>query len=249
MSDMTSTDSPSADAPAAGTGPDRAATMDVVVRAVVATAAWGVVHSLLASEAAKRAAARLVGEREARTWYRVAFNTQAVLTTAALTVYLWRHRGETAYELHGPARAAVRLGQLAAVGYVLWAATNVGLGELSGFRHVAARLAGDALPPIPAGQGPTVAGQPGVVASGPFAHSRNPLNMATVPVLWLAPKASVARVAFNAAATVYLVVGSWHAERMQVARRRAEMDAYRQSGVPFFLPRLGGGAREAGPTG
>lgn len=249
MHDTPSSISSPPDTPSRRLEPGGAATSDVVVRAVLATAAWGLLHSLLASESAKRAAARLVGEREARTWYRVAFNAQAVLTTATLTVYLWRHRGETAYELHGPAKAAVRLGQLAAVGYVLWAATKVGLGELSGFRHVAARLAGDALPPIPAGQGPTVAGQPGVVASGPFAHSRNPLNMATVAVLWLAPKASVARVAFNAAATVYLVVGSWHAERMQVARRRAEMDAYRQSGVPFFLPRLGGGAREGGPTG
>lgn len=224
--------------PAPGEEPGVAA---IAARAVAATLAWGLLHSLLASARAKQVAARVAGERDARAFYRVAYNAQAIVTFGALTVYLARHRGRTAYAVTGAAAVAMRVAQLGALALFAQAVREVGVGELSGFRHLGARLEGAVPPPMPVGQGPTVSGEAGVRTGGPFAWTRNPLNLLTVPILWLSPRASVARVAFNVAATVYVVAGSWHSERMQLAARPQAVGPYRASGVPFFLPRAPGG--------
>jgi protein-S-isoprenylcysteine O-methyltransferase Ste14 len=44
--------------------------------------------------------------------------------------------------------------------------------------------------------------------------------------------------AFNAAATVYLIIGSKHEESRLREAYGESYDAYRESGVPFYLPRV-----------
>ncbi len=48
---------------------------------------------------------------------------------------------------------------------------------------------------------------------------------------------TVRLLAFNAVATLYLVVGSIHEERRLLAAYGPAYAAYRRSGVPFYLPR------------
>jgi hypothetical protein len=186
----------------------------------------------------KRRAARAVGERTARGWYRVAYNAQAIVTTAALGAYVWRHRGPVLYEAHGAARPLVRGAQAVALATFLRALYDGGIGDLSGTRPVADWLAGRPLRPVPDGQGPVEddAGRP--APRGLSLHTRNPANAFIVPALWVAPRVRAGWAGMSAVFTAYAVAGSLHGERMMRARWGDAYAAYQQSGVPFLLPRL-----------
>jgi hypothetical protein len=208
------------------------------LRTAAAALVWGAVHSALASHAAKRRAARAVGERAARGWYRAAYNAQAVATTAALGAYVWRHRGPVVYEARGAARPAVIAAQALAIAAFLRALYDGGLGDLSGVRPLAAWGAGGPLRPVPDGQGPVEDDQGRPAPRGLSLHTRNPSNFFIVPVLWIAPRVRAGWAGMSAALTAYAVAGSWHGERMMLARWGRPYAAYRASGVPFLVPRL-----------
>jgi hypothetical protein len=207
------------------------------LRTAAAAAAWAALHSLFASHAAKRRAARAVGERTARGWYRVAYNAQAAATTAALGAYVWRHRGPVLYEARGPARLLARGAQAVAAAAFLRALYDGGIGDLSGARPAADWLAGRPLRPVPDGQGPVEddAGRP--APRGLSLHTRNPANAFIVPVLWVAPRVRAGWAGMAAVFTAYSVAGSWHGERMMRARWGEAFAAYQRSGVPFLVPR------------
>ena len=210
------------------------------LRIVAATVAFAVVHSVLASRAAKQRAERALGERARAGWYRAFYNAQAVATSAALLAYgrslpdrtLWRARGATAMLL--------RAGQLAGLAWGAWAARTVGIGAMSGASSAMAWARGDGVVPRePEAQGPAPSSAPGdggVQARGPFAWSRHPLNWAPVPVLWLDPHMTANLAAFNAVATLYLVAGSWHEETRLRAAYGAAYETFRRSGVAFWWP-------------
>jgi len=208
------------------------------LRAAAATVAWAAVHSLFASHAAKRRAERAAGARLARGWYRVAYNAQAVATTAALGAYVWRHRGPVVYEARGRVRPLVVAAQAVAVAAFLRALYDGGLGDLTGVRPARAWLRGEPLRPIPDGQGPpeSDAGLPAPRGLG--RHTRNPANTFIVPALWIAPRVRAGWAGMSAVFTAYAVAGSWHGERMMRARWGDAFAAYQQSGVPFFVPRV-----------
>src|SRR5437588_841547 len=73
-------------------------------------------------------------------------------------------------------------------------------------------------------------------AIGPFAWSRHPLNFAPLPILWLWPRMTTSLLAFNTAATIYLVVGSLHEEARLREAFGDDYVAYLDSGVPFYVP-------------
>jgi hypothetical protein len=58
---------------------------------------------------------------------------------------------------------------------------------------------------------------------------------------------TVKLLAFNLAATVYLIVGSWHEEARLRAAYGRPYERYRDSGTPFYWPRLGQRLRPAQP--
>jgi hypothetical protein len=224
-----------------GMRPDASATPEPAARAALrtalATVAWAALHSALASHAAKRRAARVAGERTARGWYRIAYNAQAVATTAALGAYVWRHRGPVVYEAHGSVRLLVRGAQAAAVATFLRALYDGGIGDLSGARPLAAWLAGRPLRPVPDGQGPLEGDDGRPAPRGLSFHTRNPANAFIVPVLWVAPRVRAGWAGMSAVFTAYSVAGSWHAERMMRARWGDAFAEYQRSGVPFLVPR------------
>jgi protein-S-isoprenylcysteine O-methyltransferase Ste14 len=212
-------------------------------RVLGATAAFALVHSLLASRRTKAAVRRAVGERAYDGAYRPLYNAQAVGTFAALVVYARRQPDRPLYEIRGPLAALMRAGQLAAAGYAAWAVGTVGLPTFAGAPGLVAWLRGDpALPPAPEAQGP--AAEPGgpVRVAGPFTTSRHPLNLAFNAILLLQPRVTANFAAFTALSTAYLVAGSWHEETRLAAWAGRGYEAYRGSGVPFYVPGVGRGA-------
>lgn len=205
---------------------------------VGATVGYAALHSLLASRAAKAAASRTVGERRRNALYRPMFNLQATAGFAALAWYMRRWPNCELYNIRGPAAWFMRATQAACLGVGFLAARQIGLKRVLGWSSMSALLAGHReVVPEPEAQGPVYDPEQGMMlATGPFEHSRHPLNFVPIPILWLNPRMTTNLAAFAAVATLYFIVGSVHEEhRLQQAYGQA-YEHYRQSGVPFFLP-------------
>jgi hypothetical protein len=209
-------------------------------RIVGATVLFALVHSALASRAAKEAATRLLGARARDGWYRAFYNAQAVATTGALVAWAMRQPDRTLYRVRGPLAVLMRAGQLAGLAFGAAAVREVGLARMAGVTSVTAWARDEAdVPAEPEAQGPAPDASGSLRTRGPFAVVRHPLNLMPLPVLWLNPVMTVNLAAGSALATLYLVLGSRHEEARLLARHGAEYEAYRQSGVPFYLPRVG----------
>ena len=209
-------------------------------RIVAATALFALVHSALASRAAKAAATRLLGERARDGWYRAFYNAQAVATTGALVAWGMRQPDRTLYRVRGPLALLLRAGQLAGLAFGAAAVREVGLARMAGVTSATAwaRDAAD-VPPEPEAQGPAPDASGRLRTRGPFAVVRHPLNLMPLPVLWLNPVMTANLAAGSALATLYFVLGSRHEEARLLARHGDAYAAYQRSGVPFYLPRVG----------
>ncbi len=205
-------------------------------KVMAATAAFGVVHSALASRAAKRGAARTFGERNRNGLYRVFYIGQSLVTFGMLAAYIRRQQSRELYRVEGPLAFLMHAAQAGAIAYATAAAGQVGVRRILGLESLTAWLGDGPVPPEPEAQGPALDAEGRAHALGPFAWSRHPLNFAPVPVFWLWPRMTTSLLAFSAAATAYLVVGSWHEEARLRAAFGDAYDAYRDSGVPFYVP-------------
>ncbi|MCU0627516.1 MAG: hypothetical protein MUF21_13675 [Gemmatimonadaceae bacterium] len=208
------------------------------LRVLAATAAFALVHSALASRRAKALARTALGERASDGWYRAAYNVHAVVSFTALAWWARRLPDRTLWEAHGPWRALLHAAQLGGLALGTLAARDVGYARIAGVASVRAWLRGDArVPPAPEAQGPAPDDDGEFRARGPFRASRHPLNVAPLPVLWCMPRMTVNLATFNAAATLYLVLGSRHEEARLRAAHGDAYERYRRSGIPFYLPR------------
>lgn len=205
------------------------------VRVAALLAGYGVLHSALASRRAKDLTARLASPRTRNGLYRPFFIVQSLVTALVLLRRFARLPDRTLYHVPRPWSWLLRVGQAAGVGLTLWAAGAVGFARISGAAPLARFLAGRPTPPEPEAQGPRAAADGGMLANGPFRHTRHPANWGPIPVFWLCPRMTVNRLTLAALATAYLVLGSVHEEmRLRAAYGRA-YSRYRRD-VPFLLP-------------
>ncbi len=213
-------------------------------KVMAATAAFGVVHSVLASRTAKRAAARSFGERNRNGLYRVFYIGQSLMTIGMLAAYIRRQPSRELYRVEGPLALLMHAVQAGALVYATSAAGQVGLRRITGLENFLAWLGDSPVPPKPEAQGPALDEEGLRHDAGPFAWSRHPLNFAPLPIFWLWPRMTTNLLAFNTAATIYLVVGSLHEEARLREAYGDGYDAYRQRGVPFYLPVPRGNSQE-----
>lgn len=209
-----------------------------MLKTAAAVAAFGLLHSLLASRTAKREAARLVGERNRDGLYRLFYNTQSAVTTGLLVAYAARQPGRELYQVSGGPRVLMHAGQVACLGMMTAAVRELGFGEISGLANAADWAAGRRVRPEPEAQGPAVGGETRLRTGGPYRLCRHPLNFWAVPLIWLSPRMTTTLAAFNAAATVYLVWGSAREDERLAERFGAAYERYRGE-VPFFVPMPG----------
>lgn len=214
-----------------------------MLQMVLATTLFGVVHSVLAGTWAKGQADELFGERAVNGLYRPVYIALTTVLLGLLVWYIWRRPSREVYHVRGPFAWVMRAGQAAALAYAAWALYHVGLDFMVGWDNLVAWWRGaDVVPPMPDGQGPVPEGDGTMRATGPFAHTRHPLNLFIPVFLWLMPRMTTGRLAFNLVATAYAVLGSIHLEAHLV---ETYGEAYRhyQRQVPFFVP-----GTEAGPV-
>jgi methanethiol S-methyltransferase len=201
-----------------------------------ATALYAAVHSVLASRAAKQATTRVFGERKRNAFYRPFYLAQAVISFGALAWYVRRQPTRTVWDIHGPARAAMRAGQLASLGWACWAAYEIGLARVFGVRSLLAYQGGDhRVPPEPEAQGP--AERDGrMYVRGPFRWSRHPLNFAPLPIFWLNPTMTTRLLTFTVVSSAYFVIGSLHEEHRLNRAYGGRYREYVSSGRSFLIP-------------
>ena len=208
--------------------------MRPALHVALATAAFGAVHSLLASSRVKDAvAARVPFGREL---YRAAYNAQAVATFGALVWFIVRRPKRTLYRVRGPAAGLLRLGQCGGIAFAIAAARATGIITLSGLDNVMAVFAGTERKPVPAAQGPEADERGALRIRGPFQLVRHPLNLAPLAPFWLTPHMTSRRLAFNIVATAYLVLGSFHEEQRLRRQYGEAYERYERGEVPFYLP-------------
>lgn len=211
--------------------------MREIWKAGIATVAFGLVHSAVATSRAKELAARKLGDRHRDGLYRPFYIAQSFVTFGVLGAYLLSLPRRELYRVDGPVAVAMRSGQAAGLAWAFLAARAVGIGSISGLRNLVVWARGGDPGPEPEAQGPAPDATGGMRVAGPFRYSRHPLNLSPLPVFWLQPVMTTRMLGFSAVATLYLVAGSAHEERRL---ERAYGDRYREyldDGPPFYVPR------------
>jgi methanethiol S-methyltransferase len=205
------------------------------LRVMLATGIFAALHSGLASQAAKSAACNLFGTRHRNGLYRVAFIGQSFVSFAALTWYIRRQPGKTLYHASAIPAAALRSAQLASLCVATLATREVGFRRITGLQSFAQWRQDSEVEPEPEAQGPSQE-QRELRITGPFKWSRHPLNFWPLGILWLNPRMTTKILAFDVAASIYLILGSIHEEaRLKNAYREGYIE-YQRNGVPFYFP-------------
>jgi hypothetical protein len=217
-----------------------------MIKTGAATAAYGLVHSALSGRAAKRGAARLLGDRAAGGLYRAFFQAQSFATLAALVTYIRSLPDVELYRAGGLTAVALRGGQAAALAWAGWSVAEIGLNRFAGLDGLAALASGaPEVPPPAEGHGPEPGEDGTLRVAGPFRQSRHPVHLAFPLLTWLQPRMTTNLLAYNVVASVYFVVGAAREEaRLRQVHGPAYGD-YQRSGVPFYLPSVAAGPKIA----
>ena len=210
-----------------------------VWRTVCGFAAWGLVHSLLATHTVKAFAAAKLGEPRRNGLYRISYNAVAVITLLALAVYIRRLPDRRLYRIHLPWRVITGLLRVGLLGVAARAALEVGVGPFSGMSAAMSYLLKGTAAYEPEAQGPSM-GAAGLRTGGPFRLVRHPLNASATAMVWLTPEMTVVRLTIAVLTLAYALLGSKIEEGRLLATYGEAYRHYQESGVPFFVPALMG---------
>ena len=197
---------------------------------------YGLVHSLLASDVAKRTFARLFGERTRAGVYRPFYNAQAVVTTAGTAWAFLRLRDRPLYRVKAPLSFALHAVQLFGAALLLSALNVTGLHRIIGLPQLWAYLRGQHPQREYEAQGPPPQALENPRRRGPFLWIRHPENLAFVLILWALPTMTVNRLTLAILTTLYSVVGSWHEDFRLEGAYGESFRRYRRQ-TPMLVPR------------
>lgn len=186
---------------------------------LAAIAAYGLVHSWLASPAAKALAQRLFGEPALR-FYRLAYNLFAVISFLPILAILAGDTGRMLYTIPWP-----------------WTLLTLAIQALAGL----ALLAGVAQTGLMSFLGLTQALQSTpeekatrLQTGGLYRWARHPLYTAGLVIIWLTPVMTTNVLIFNLGLTLYLIIGAKFEER-KLLREYGEAYRQYQQHTPMFL--------------
>jgi protein-S-isoprenylcysteine O-methyltransferase Ste14 len=178
----------------------------------------------------------VIGERERNALYRPFYLVQSFVTLGALAWYVRRQPTRVLWDVRGPGRWAMRAGQVASLGWAVWAASEIGLGRVFGVTSLTAYARRDRhVPKEPEAQGPAER-EGRMYVEGPFRWSRHPLNFAPIPIFWLNPTMTTRLLTFTIASTAYFFLGSLHEEHRLKQAYGEPYRHYLESGRPFLIP-------------
>ena len=180
------------------------------------------VHSHLADPAFKSWARRAIGPAF-DSWQRLAYNLLALIMILPFLFILLFLPGKTLYMVSAPSNYLLALGQLLLVAAMLMTLRQTGAASFLGLSQIGNRGRKDDVN--------------GLVTTGFYSRTRNPLFLFAAIILWLTPIMTESLLAFNILANIYFYVGARHHERSLKSDYGEAYEEYR-SRVPLFLPRL-----------
>lgn len=186
---------------------------------VGAIAIWGVIHSWLASLAAKRAWGRMVGEPGSRA-YRLAYNAWAIVSFIPV---LWLMRvlpDRILYVVGVPWRYLMIAGEVVAAGLLGLALLATDPLHFTGLRQVIERDSPSRL-----------------VTDGFYRWVRHPLYLFGLVILWLIPLMTINMLTVIIALTVYVFIGAWFEEQRLLREFGDDYRAYLDR-TPMLVPGL-----------
>ncbi len=181
---------------------------------------WSGLHSFLAGHWAKAAVRRIIGPAADR-FYRLAFNALAILTFLPVLAVLATHIGHLIYWVGWPWWIAVEFGQISGAVLLVASFLRSDPAYFSGLRQLGVGNAAGRL-----------------VTTGPYAIVRHPLYTTALIALWCSPILTTGILAFNIAATLYILIGSELEERKLVAEYGDEYRNYKRRVarlIPFIF--------------
>jgi protein-S-isoprenylcysteine O-methyltransferase Ste14 len=185
----------------------------------IAVAAYGALHSLLASNVVKQAFQDALGQTSDR-FYRLFFNIVGGLTFLPVLAVAALDPGQTLYQLTRPWVLLTSAGQALAVILLLLGLLQTDSLHFLGLRqllHPGAQEPGE------------------LVINGLYCHVRHPLYSTGLLLIWLTPVMTTSVLALNLGLTLYIIVGSIFEERRLVGEfGQAYIDYQRR--VPRLIP-------------
>ena len=178
---------------------------------------YGLLHSLLASLAAKRWVRQHLGERVYR-WYRLAYNIVFTLLLLPLLALYPALPDRVLYVIRPPWRYLTSLGQVFGLLLAADATLRTDLWAFLGLR-----------PEKPAENAH-------LVVRGAYRWVRHPMYSGSLLFIWLMPAMTVNTALFYAALTFYIIVGAYFEERKLLTEYGEAYRVYRQQ-VPMLIPR------------
>lgn len=186
---------------------------------LLGTALYGALHSLTASLAFKRLAARLMGEGYDRL-YRLLYNLVGGLTFLPVLYLVARFPGEPIYAIEMPWLILSLVGQALAVIILLAGVSQTDAGHFLGLSQL---LDGRPKPTN------------GLVLSGIYRYVRHPLYTAGLLFIWLTPFMTTSVLTLNLALTAYIYIGS-RFEEQRLVREFGQAYQQYQKQVPRLIP-------------
>jgi protein-S-isoprenylcysteine O-methyltransferase Ste14 len=197
--------------------------MDVLTGALLtllAVAAWGVLHSLLAAPRTKRWMHRRVGPGADR-GYRLFYNIVAAVTLLPILAVAALVPGVTLYQIPSPWVLLTTAIQIVALLIIVVAVLQTGATSFLGIRQLLS---------------PQETEAPKLQVSGSYRWVRHPLYTAGLAFIWFSPIMTTSTLALYLGFTLYIVVGSRYEERQLTAEFGEPYLEYRRR-VPAIIPR------------
>jgi protein-S-isoprenylcysteine O-methyltransferase Ste14 len=210
--------------------------MKSILRVSLASVLFGMIHSALASLAAKRLAARLFGERNAHGLYRLFFGLQSLTLLNLYNHYIFHLPDRPLYSIGGLPGRLIRAAWLANGAFIGLYFLHTGVARMLGLNDLAAMMTGEPVVPRVEAQGPAPTSEGKLRAIGIFTWTRHPINFLGLPALWLRPTMSVNRLVSCIWLTVYLILGTMQEETRRRTVYGRAYEEYRQSGASFMVP-------------
>lgn len=187
---------------------------------LLAAAAYGAIHSLLASRQARRLLERWLGEGVSR-YYRLGFSILAALTFLPVLVLVWLLPDRRIYAVPSPWSALTVLLQLTSLAGLAYGVLQTGPTRFLGLDLI--------LDPRRSRRD--------LVVRGLYHYVRHPLYTCTMLFLWLMPVMTWNLLAFNLGVSAYFIIGSRYEEDKLIEEFGQAYVEYRRR-TPAFLPRL-----------
>ncbi len=183
---------------------------------------WGVVHSLLASHAAKDISARVFGPPATNRFYRFGYNVFSLISFLPLLVLLVSLPDQPLYRIPAPWLYLTLFVQALSAVALLVGVLQTGVWEFIGLSQL--------------GQAENSA-KPQLTTGGLYHYVRHPLYTAGLVFLWLTPEMTINRLALWSIMSLYLGIGAYFEER-KLLREFGQQYADYKTRTPMLIPRL-----------